>query len=136
MAYQGMDRRTISRRGQLSVPEALESEGVVTIDEPIVWGTLDDGVIAVLSRTRDVIDTHPDLSVGGTSVPDATGSLAVPVPVFETIEEITPGATVVFVSTQALRARGAVAVVPERAFSAQESKPMTSVARLERGNES
>lgn len=132
MAYQGMIRRTISRRGQLSVPEALESAGVVSVDEPAVWGTLDDGVLAILSRTRDVIDTHPDLSVAGTSVPDPAGVLAVPVPIFETIEGLVPGEPIVFVSTQPLSTKGAVAVVPEREFSAHESKPMTSLARLER----
>ncbi|MCU4973199.1 hypothetical protein OB955_10640 [Halobacteria archaeon AArc-m2/3/4] len=130
MASHGMDRRTISRRGQLTVPESLESDSIVTVDEPAVWGTHEDGTVAVLSRTRDVIDTHPELTVAGTSVPDATGTVAVPVPVFETVAGIEPRETVVFVSTQALRARGAVAVVSERQFVG-ESKPVTSLARLE-----
>lgn len=116
----------ISRQGQVSVPDTFEIGGV---DEPVVWATVDNGSMAVLSRTRDIIDRHPKLVIAGTSIPDATGVIAVPVLVFERVAGVSPDTGVVFAATPDLRKQGAVGVVDQQlaAQGPQRLKPLVSL---------
>ena len=119
MPYVGVGTGLITRRGQLRVPATPELGSVLAVHEPVAWGVAEDGTKAVLARFADSIESRPELSHCGTSMPEADQTIAVPVPVLESVDGIDPGTEIAFVLNETMANRGMTYLVPmDRAHEA------------------
>lgn len=127
----GLGQSTITQQGKLQLEISHEVSGFITSGEPVGWGAIDDGVKAILSQYREVIEAWSE-SVCGTSVIDADRIVSVPGPVFEAVDGIEPGAEVGFAADREMMEHGVMYMVAmERFFDEfQEINPPTSGKRF------
>ena len=103
----GLGQDTITQRGQLQLTPYQEMVGIIHPEKPVVWGVTEDGLKAMLSQHRHVVEERSE-SLCGIAILEVDLVVAVPVPVFESVDGIEPRAEVGFAATEEMLEQGAM----------------------------